>query len=59
MKRIPLPTGEGGSRSEPGEGYRTKLFCVGSPSPAASRHPLPLGEGFVGNFSPYPFKTFA
>jgi hypothetical protein len=41
----PSPEGRGWCEA-PGEGYRTKLFFVWYPSPAASRHPLPSGEGF-------------
>ena len=44
LERILLPQGEGGAKRrmrESGEGY-LKLI----PSPAASRHPLPVGEGF-------------
>ena len=42
--RYPSPNGRGWPEG-PGEGYRTKLFFMWYPSPAASRHPLPLGEG--------------
>ena len=48
--------------SGPGEGYRTYFFNVFSflsPSPAAPRHPLPLGEGFaIIPFSPLIATSF-
>src|SRR5436190_7445255 len=40
--KIPLPKGEGGPEG-PGEGCKDSPL---HPSPAASRHPLPSGEGF-------------
>ena len=40
----PSPEGRGWCEA-PGEGYQTKLFFMWYPSPAASRHPLPSGEG--------------
>jgi len=33
-------------KAGPGEGYHTKKVFIRYPSPAASRHPLPSGEGF-------------
>ena len=43
----PSPEGRGW-REAPGEGYHKHFFIL-YPSPAASQHPLPLGEGFDPN----------
>src|SRR5882672_6617058 len=40
----PSPEGRG-CREAAGEGYQTKLFFMRYPSPGASHHPLPSGEG--------------
>src|SRR4051812_16842657 len=42
----PSPEGRG-CREAAGEGYRSKLYFIWNPSPGASHHPLPSGEGFV------------
>jgi hypothetical protein len=48
ISRFPLLKGEGGPKGR----VRGKELPFLYPSPAASRHPLPSGEGFVRNLSP-------
>jgi len=49
VSRIPLLKGEGGPKGRV-RGAVTAPFLY--PSPAASRHPLPSGEGFVPKHLP-------
>jgi hypothetical protein len=49
--RIPLPKGEGGAKHRV-RGTDELIFMWNS-SPAASRHPLPSGEGFVPKYFPW------
>jgi hypothetical protein len=47
--RIPLLKGEGAAKRR----VRGKEKEILYPSPGASHHPLPSGEGFVQNFSAF------